>query len=97
MSFFGMQTQRTEPTNFDYPYWLDSMMQDEELAYEEGLELSPTLESVWRVVDAPSLPAFQLGGRMLGSPNAWVVLFGAVLCIGAFIRGVNKLDKRLTN
>lgn len=47
--------------------------------------------------DKTSLAAYQLGGRMLGSPDATVRALGAAVCFGALAYAADKLEKKLSD
>jgi hypothetical protein len=64
-------------------------------AEQQTPSLGQAVEWGWRVVDAPSLTAFKIGGMMMGSPNGVVAGLGALLSLGAFLRGLGKLGEKL--
>lgn len=49
----------------------------------------------WSLFDKTSFSAYQLGGRMLGSPDAAVRTLGAAVCFGALAYAADKLEKKL--
>lgn len=57
--------------------------------------LRQLFELGWGLFDQPSFAAFQVGGKLLGSPDAWVRAAGAFVCIGAIAYGADKLEKKL--